>query len=77
MTSYSKLLAAVVTVLLMRWVLRWTGLDVAELGVQEDFQAVVYLAVDAVAAGVSGFFVWLVPNVRMKLRDLWRRARAL
>jgi hypothetical protein len=77
MTSYSKLLAAVVTVLLMRWVLRWTGLDVAELGVQEDFQAVVYLAVDAVAAAVSGFFVWLVPNVRMKLRDLWRRAKAL
>lgn len=77
MTSYSKLIAAVATVLLMRWVLRWTGLDVAELGVQEDFQAVVYLAVDASAAAVSGFFVWLVPNVRMKLRDLWRRAKAL
>ena len=74
MTTYSKLIAAVLSVLVTRWFLRWSGIDLASLGVDAEVGAIVALAVDTVAAVVTGFFVWLVPNVKQKwkaLKDRW------
>ena len=71
MTAYSKLIAAVLSVLLMRWLLRATGIDVAALGVESEFRLLLELGIDLAAAGVSGFFVWLVPNVRARWNALW------
>ena len=76
MTAYSKLIAAVLSVLVMRWFLRWSGIDLAQIGVEGEVGAIVSLLVDSVAAGVTGFFVWLVPNVKMKLSALWAKVKA-
>lgn len=62
MSAYNKLFAAILSTLLTRWILKWTGLDVAKLGVASDLQMLVTLGIDAATAGVVGFFVWLLPN---------------
>lgn len=71
MLEYNKLIAAFVSVIAMRLLLRWTGIDVNALGVGTEFQAAVALGVDAAVAAVTGFLVWWVPNVRARLRDKW------
>lgn len=73
MTAYNKLIAALVSVFLMRLLLQWTGLDAAALGVGDQFRDLVSLGVDAVAAAVTGFFVWLVPNIKRGVNELERR----
>lgn len=62
--SYNKLFAAVISALLVRWFLHWTGVDISAIGVEEDLRLIVSLGIDFAAAAVSGFFVWLVPNVK-------------
>lgn len=73
MFEYNKLIAAVVSVIAMRLLLRWTGIDVNALGVGTEFQALIALAVDAVVASVTGFLVWYIPNVKARWRDWWGR----
>lgn len=68
MTAYNKLFAAIVSTLLMRWILQYFGLDVSALGVGDDFRAAVSLTIDALTAGVTGFFVWLIPNIEARFR---------
>ena len=72
MLAYNKLIVAVVSVLLTRALLRWTGIDIASLGVETEFHAVVTALVDVAVAGVTGFMVWWVPNVQKRLRDTFR-----
>lgn len=67
LTSYNKLIAAIVSALLVRWFLKWSGIDISAIGVEEDLRMLVSVAIDVVAAGVSGFFVWLVPNIKKAL----------
>lgn len=69
MFAYNKLLAAILSTLVMRWTLRWLGIDMTELGVGDDFRSLVELALDASIAALNGFFVWLVPNVEMRWRE--------
>lgn len=64
MAAYNKLFAAIVSVLVTRWVLRYFGVDINEFGVGEDLRLAVTVGIDAAAAAVSGFFVWLIPNVK-------------
>lgn len=64
MSNYNKFFVSIASVLLMRWLLRWAGLDISALGVEDDFRMFVQVGIDAVTAGVTGFFVWLVPNVK-------------
>ena len=64
MTAYNKLLAAILSTLLMRWALQWFGFDATALGVDEDIRMLVSLGLDLAVAAVNGFFVWLIPNVK-------------
>lgn len=59
---YNKLFAAIGSTLIMRWLMQALGVDVNALGVGADLQQAVSLALDMAYAGVSGFFVWLIPN---------------
>lgn len=59
--NYSKLVGAIVGALAARWLLQWTGIDVAALGVGPEFQALVSLGVDALAAAVTGAVVYWFP----------------
>jgi hypothetical protein len=67
MMAYNKLIAAIVSALLVRWFLQWSGIDITAIGVEEDLRLLVSVAIDFAAAGVSGFFVWLVPNIKKAL----------
>jgi hypothetical protein len=69
--EYNKLIAAFVSVIATRIILKWTGVDVSTLGVDLEWQMLWALVVDLVAASVTGFCVWLVPNVKKRWRDLW------
>lgn len=62
MSAYNKLFAAVLSTLLMRWAMQYLGFDAVGLGVDEEVRALVALSLDALVAGINGFFVWLVPN---------------
>ena len=62
MTVYNKLVAAIGSTLVSRWLLQYLGIDAASIGVQPELQMAVSLAIDAAVAGVKGFFVWLLPN---------------
>lgn len=66
--TYNKLIAAIVSTLLMRWVLKWADVDIDGLGVSDDFRTVVSLGIDAAAAAVNGLFVWWLPN-HLRFRD--------
>lgn len=66
MSAYNKLFAAIGSTLITRWTMQYFGLDLAAIGVSEDLRQTVSLAIDATAAGVTGFFVWLVPNIRAR-----------
>lgn len=67
MTAHNKLFAAIISALLVRWFLRWTGIDISAIGAEEDLRMLVSVLIDITAAGISGFFVWLVPNVKKAL----------
>lgn len=71
MLAYNKLIAAIASVIGMRLLLRWTGIDINALGVSAEFNTAIALSVDAMVAGVTGFFVWWVPNVHRRIRDAW------
>lgn len=64
MSAYNKLIAAVLSVLATRWFMRVSGVDLDAAGVGEDLRLAIMLSLDACAAAVSGFFVWLIPNVK-------------
>lgn len=68
MTAYNKLFAAIITTLACRWALQHFGFDAGALGVDEDIRSLVALGLDALVAGVNGFFVWLVPNKTSEAR---------
>lgn len=71
MLGYNKLITAIVSVVLMRWVTRWTGLDLAEIDDDGELKAAIALSIDCAVASVTGFMVWWIPNVRKRLRDAW------
>lgn len=72
MGTYNKLIAAVLSTLAMRWILKWAGVDIDGLGVGEEFRTAVSLGVDASVAAVNGFVVWWLPN-HTRFRD-WLKA---
>lgn len=72
MLNYSKPIAAIVSILLTRWLIKWAGLD----GVESEVSTIVALLVDAMAAAVTGFFVWLVPNVKKRVTDFIKWSRS-
>lgn len=67
MAAYNKLFAAIISTLLCRWMLQYLGIDAEALGVTADMQALVSLGIDAVVAGVNGFWVWLIPNIKARV----------
>lgn len=62
MSAYNKLFAAILSTILMRLAMRYFDFDAVAFGVDEEIRALVSLAMDALVAGLNGFFVWLVPN---------------
>ncbi len=73
MSAYNKLFAAIISTILIRLFLQWTGLDVVALGVGDQVRDLVSGLIDIAAAAVTGFFVWLVPNVRKEIDRLEER----
>lgn len=70
MTAYNKALAAVISVVIVRLILQWSGFDLVALGVADQFRDLVSYGIDAVAAAITGFFVWLVPNVKKEVAKI-------
>lgn len=62
MSAYTKLFAAVVSTLLMRWIARYLGFDPASMGLEGELVMLVDLTIDAAFAAFNGFWVWLLPN---------------
>ena len=65
--AYNKFFAAIGSVIVTRWALQSFQIDVNALGISDDLRGIVSLAIDGFAAGVSGFFVWLIPNIKKVL----------
>lgn len=66
MSAYNKLFAAIIATLVSRWLLRYCGVSVQELGVSADLQDLVSLLIDSSVAVFNGFWVWLLPNKAVK-----------
>lgn len=66
MSAYRKLVAAILSTLIMRWIARYFGFDPAAMGLDGDVLALVDLGIDAAFAAVNGFWVWLLPNASPK-----------
>ena len=66
--NYSKLIAAIIGAIVARMVLKYTGLDLAALGIQEDVNGLVYLLVESgvtgIAALITSLFVYFFPANR-------------
>ena len=63
----NKAWACFISVLLVRLIMRWTGIDLAALGVDAQFQWLVQISIDGVVAFISSQFVYWVPNIKRLL----------
>jgi ABC-type uncharacterized transport system permease subunit len=73
MSVYAKFFAAIVSTLVMRWLGRHLGLDIAAIGLAPELEQIVGVGidhaiivmlalVDVAHAAFAGFWVWLLPN---------------
>lgn len=73
MGNYSKFIAAIIGAIVARLVLKYTGLDLAALGIEAEVNGLIVLLVEtgvtAVAAAITSAFVYFFPANKPKEPD--------
>lgn len=64
MSAYNKAFAGILSVLVARAIMHWFGIDLQVAGLSQDVQTLALMAVVAAEAAWTGFWVWLIPNVK-------------
>jgi hypothetical protein len=74
MSNYSKLIAAILGAVAARLILKWTGLDVAALGVGAEFNDLVAIGVETlvtlIGGAIAGVVVYFAPANKPKSQPL-------